>query len=303
MRIFANAHNDVDLAACLLLNEVVDFADFVQGNFVFAASAHNQEQHVACALDVVVVEQRAVECAAHRRKGSGGTGGLGAAHDGRAAVVQHRFGVAQVNVDAVVVRDDFGDSARSRRQHFVGLHEALLESQVSVDLAQLVVVDDDERIHVLAKAFDAQFRLAEAHVALKPERSGNDAHGEDAQFARCLGDHGGRARSGSATHAGRDEDHFGRRAEGGLDFGVALERRLLAHFGIGAGAESFGQGGSELDFGFNGAVRKGLGVGVADNEVHAPNALVLHVVDGIGAATTYTHHLDGRRTMLGKVEI
>ena len=69
--------------------------------------------------------------------------------------MQNGFGVAQVDVDAVVVRDYFGDSARSGRKNLVGLHEALLEAQVAVDLAQFVVVDYNERIHVLAQTLDA----------------------------------------------------------------------------------------------------------------------------------------------------
>ena len=217
--------------------------------------------------------------------------------------MQHGFGVAQVNVDAVVVRDDFGDSARRRRQHLVGLHEALLESQVAVDFAQLVVVDHNERIHVLAQALDALLGLAEAHVAFKPERGGHNAHGQNAEFARCFGDDGGRSGPGAAAHSGGDEDHLGLRAERRLDFGVALQGRLLAYFGVSARTEAFGKGGSELDFGFYRAVGEGLGVGIADDEVHAANALVLHVVDGVGTATAYTHHFNGRRTMLGKVEI
>ena len=54
-----------------------------------------------------------------------------------------------------MVRDYFGDSARSGRKNLVGLHEALLEAQVAVDLAQFVVVDYNERIHVLAQTLDA----------------------------------------------------------------------------------------------------------------------------------------------------
>ena len=74
--------------------------------------------------------------------------------------MKHSFGVAQIDVDAVVVRDDFGDSAGGSREDLVGLHEALLESEVAVDFAELVVVDDDQRIDVLAKALDALLGLA-----------------------------------------------------------------------------------------------------------------------------------------------
>ena len=167
--------------------------------------------------------------------------------------MQNGLGVAQVNVDAVVVRDDFGDSARSSRKHFVGLHEALLEAQVAVDLTQFVVVDYNERIHVLAQALYAQFCLTQAHAALKAKGCGNDSDGQNAHFAGCHGDDGCGPCSGSAAHACRDEDHLGLRPQNGLNFFIALECGLLANLGIRSGTEAFGKGCAELNFVFYGA--------------------------------------------------
>ena len=56
MRVFANTHDDVDLTSGLLLDVVVDFADFVEGDFVFAGSRNDEKEDVAGAFDVVVVE-------------------------------------------------------------------------------------------------------------------------------------------------------------------------------------------------------------------------------------------------------
>ena len=213
--------------------------------------------------------------------------------------MQHGFGVAQVDVDAVVVRDDFGDSAGGRREDLVGLHKALLEPEVAVDFAEFVVVDDNQRIDVLAEALDALLGLAKAHVAFKSKRSGDDANGEDSEFARGFGDDRGGSRTGSATHARGDEHHFGLGSEGGLNLSVALEGGLLADFGVRAGTEAFGEGRTKLDFGLHRAVGEGLAVGVADDEIHPANALVLHVVDGVRAAAAYAYNLDRRRAVLG----
>ena len=65
--VFDNAHNDVYLAAGLLLNVVVDFADFIERYLMLAASRHNQKQHRACSFNVVVVQEGAVKGTAHRR--------------------------------------------------------------------------------------------------------------------------------------------------------------------------------------------------------------------------------------------
>ena len=69
--VFANAHNDVYLAASLVLNVVVDFADFIECYLMLAASRHNQKQHRAGSFNVVVVQERAVKGTAHRRQGAG----------------------------------------------------------------------------------------------------------------------------------------------------------------------------------------------------------------------------------------
>ncbi len=60
MRVFANAHNDVDLATGLVLNVVVDFADFIERYLVLPAARHDQKKHRAGSFNVVVVQERAV---------------------------------------------------------------------------------------------------------------------------------------------------------------------------------------------------------------------------------------------------
>ena len=152
---------------------------------------------------------------------------------------------------------------------------------------------------MLAEALDALLGLAKAHVAFKRKRSGDDSNGEDSEFARGFGNNGSGSRTGSATHARGDENHLGLGSEGGLNLFVALEGGLLADFGVRAGSEAFSEGRAELNFGLYGAVGQRLSVGVADDEIHSANALVLHVVDGVRAAAAYAYNLDRRRAVLG----
>ena len=145
--------------------------------------------------------------------------------------------------------------------------------------------------------------MTQAHAALKAKGCGDDSDGQNAHFARCHGDDGCGACSGSAAHACRDEDHLGLRPQNGLNFFVALECSLLAHLGIRSGTEAFGQGRSELNFVFYGAKIKGLRVSVADNKVYTTYSLILHVVDRVGASAPYANHFDGRGAVLGQVEV
>ena len=66
---------------------------------------------------------------------------------------------------------------------------------------------------------------------------------------------------------------------------------------------SSGQGGAQLDAGGHRGRLEGLIVRVADDEVDTVDALLVHVVDGVGAASTDTDDLDRGAGVLGKVEL
>ena len=159
-RIFPNAHDDVGLSAGFGLNEIVDFANFVESDFVLVGAGDNQQEHVFSAADVVVVEQGTVQGTGNGVGGAVGASRRKGAHQGGSAAGQHGFGVAEVDVGAVVVGDDFGDAAGGGGQNFVRLVEAGFEAEVAVNFAQLVVVHYNEGIHVGAQFLDARLCLA-----------------------------------------------------------------------------------------------------------------------------------------------
>ena len=175
--VLSDAHDDVHLAARLVLDVVVDLANFVKGDFMLATARNNQQQHVARAVNVVVVEQGGIQRLLDGVHGTFGPARFGRTHNRRAGIVQDRTRIAQVNVDVVVVRDDLGNALGGRSQHFVCFVEAGLEPEVAVDFTQFVVVDNDERIDLLFEFFDARFGLTLAQTALKGERSRYNAHG------------------------------------------------------------------------------------------------------------------------------
>ncbi len=175
--VLADAHDDVHLTARLVLDVVVDLANFVKGDFMLATARNNQQQHMARPLNVVVVEQGRIQGLLDGVHGTFGPARLGRTHNGRAGIVQDRTRIAQVNVDVVVVRDDLGNALGSGGQHFVCFVEAGLEPEVAVDFTQFVVVDDDERIDLLFEFFNARFGLTLAQTAFKSKRSRHNAHG------------------------------------------------------------------------------------------------------------------------------
>ena len=63
------------------------------------------------------------------------------------------------------------------------------------DLEQAVVLDDDERVDVLAQRLDAVLGLYGAEPSLERERPRDDADGERSELAPDLGDDGRAARA------------------------------------------------------------------------------------------------------------
>jgi hypothetical protein len=122
----------------------------------------------------------------------------------------------------------------------VGDPECLHDRGLLLDhLKQAVVLDHDQRVHLLAEVLDPQLRLLGALAPLERERPRHDAHRERAELPRDLGDHRRGARTGAAALAGGDEDHV-RALEGVLDLVATLLCRGLADGGVCTGAETLG---------------------------------------------------------------
>ena len=105
------------------------------------------------------------------------------------------------------------------------------------DREQAVVGDDDQRVDDLGELVDSLLRRLGAARAFEAEGLRDDADSQRPDVASDLGDDGCGAGPGSATLAGRDEDHV-RALELGLDRVVGLDRGLSTDGRVGARAEA-----------------------------------------------------------------
>ena len=131
-------------------------------------------------------------------------------------------------------------------------------------------------------------------TAFKLERNGDDAYGEDVHLAGCLGDDGCRTGPGAAAHSGGDEDHAGLVADQFFDLFQRFNGGVAANIRKGTCALPPSEGSAELDFHRNRARVKGLGIGVAHDEIHALDAAVVHGVHRIRTAAAYADDFDRR---------
>jgi len=94
-------------------------------------------------------------------------------------------------------------------EHVVGDLERLGEGHFLVrHIEQSLIRDDDQGVDLLPKGRGRLLGNRPPATPLKGEGLGHHPDREGAVVSRDLGDDRGRARSGSATHPGSQEDHI-----------------------------------------------------------------------------------------------
>ena len=136
------------------------------------------EEDVLGAGDVVVVEEDA---------GGGGGDSLegtvlalagASTHEGGAGVFHDGVDILEVDVDVGVVGDDFGDTLGGGEEDVVGHAEGLRHGEVA-EGTELVIVDDDDGVDMLAELLDACEGLLTAFGAFEGEGQGDDGDNQD----------------------------------------------------------------------------------------------------------------------------
>ena len=128
-------------------------------------------------------------------------------HNGYASILHDSFHIVEVEVDDAAHSDDFGNALGRNEQCVISLGKSVSDREVGIDLAQFLVVDDQQSVDVFADFFHAVKGLVYFAVAFPAEWNGDNAHGEnvhlfgDARYGGCC------PRSGTSSHSGRDKHH------------------------------------------------------------------------------------------------
>ncbi len=285
-RVVDRAENDVGFRRGIGADGVHRLARFAQAQRVVCGDVH---QHALGAREIDAVEQRADHSLLGRQTGAVGAAGHRSAHHRLARLAHHALHVLEVGVDQARHIDDLGNAAGGVLQHVVGLSEGLfLADVIAVNLQQLFIEHDDERIDIGLQLGQALLGVGHALGALEVERARHHGHGEDAHFAGDLGDHRRGARAGAAAHAGRDEQHV-RAFERITNLATRLIRRLAPDHRLAASAQTRLAQLQEL---MRARGLERLGIGVGADELHATHARGDHVFDRVTAAAANTDHLD-----------
>ena len=214
------------------------------------------------------------------------------AHERRAGVAHDRAHVREVEVDEARDGDEVGDALDALAQDVVHHAERLgHRGRALDDLEQAVVLDDDQRVDVLAQRLDSLLGLVGPQLPFERERPRDDADRERAELAPDLGDDGRTARPGAAALARGDEDHV-RALERFLQLVPALLGRGEPHARVGAGAETARRLRPDVDLLVGLRHQERLRVGVHGDELDARDARLDHARHRVRAAAADADDLD-----------
>ncbi len=271
---------------------------------------HFREPELTPTRDVEEDSGRAVERGLEQRRRDRRAGGLDRpvlalrdadSHHRRACIPHDRAHVREVEVDETRDGDEIGDALDALPEDVVDHAEGLRHRRRRLDdLKQPLVLDDDERVDLLAEVLHALLGLPGAHSPLEGERARDDADGQRAELTRDLGDDGRAAGSGPAALAGRDEDHV-----------CALERLLQlvaallggggADAGVCARTEPAGRLGADMDLHVGLGHQERLRVRVHGDELDARHAGLDHPRHRVRAAASDADDLDNGEVAPGLV--
>jgi hypothetical protein len=190
---------------------------------------------------------------------------------------------------------------RTLPQDVVGHLERVRERSALLDhLQEPVVLDHDQRVHLVGELEDPLLCLLRAPPALELERPGDDAHRERVELAGDLGDDGSGAGAGAATLAGGDEDHVGA-LQRLLQLVAALHPRGVADGRIRARTETAGRLRTDVDLHVGVAHEQRLRVGVHCHELDPCERGVDHAVDCIRPAAADADDLDHSQVVAGTI--
>ena len=103
-------------------------------------------------------------------------------HDSYTTILQYGLNIVEVEVDKSVNGDDFGNRLGCNAQSVVGLSKGIEYRELWINLAEALVVDNQQSVDVLRHLLDTIESLVDLAVALETEGDGNDTNGKNAQL-------------------------------------------------------------------------------------------------------------------------
>ena len=187
-----------------------------------------------------IFKQLVVDCLVRGVDGAVLAGSLANSHDGVPLTFHDSLNILKITVHDSSLRDDVRNALHALSQHVVDelvcvVHHGILVFQ---GLVNLLVGNDDERIHLLPEFSHAGLGILHSPLCLKFKWSSHNGNSERANIAGNFCHDRSRASSRTATHAGGDEHHVGT-AQKLADLVLVLVGSLLADLRLSSRTKPF----------------------------------------------------------------
>ena len=249
----------------------------------------DREEDALCVEHIVVVEQRRVEGILDGVLHTTFALAVASTHDSHTTILEHGLNVVEVKVDESVDGDNLSDTLCCHAKGVVGLAECLEHREVAVDLTQTLVVDNEERIHVLSHFLHTVESLVNLLVTLETEWDSHDTHGKDTHVLRLTCDDRSSTSTGTATHTCGDECHACSVVEHLPYILDAFLGSLTSLCRTVSCTESFL---TQLQVDRHRRIVERLIISITENEGYVVDTFTVHVIYGVATTTTYTDDLD-----------
>ena len=252
------------------------------------------EQQVPGAIDGRL-EKRAGDCLARGVGRAVFAAASPQADERRPGILHHRPDVGEVDIDQPGRGEQIDDPLDRLDEHAVDDAEGVQHRCVfQDDLAEAVVGNDDQRIHLRSQFLGCILRDPLTLGPFERERLRNDTDRERPLRLGLRRNERCGAGAGSAPEAGRDEQEVRSRHRCCDDVRAVLGRPAT-DVRVASGSEAPGDRVTDPDPRPGEGVPEGLGVGVASDEVDVQHLFVDHPVDRVAAGAAHADDADGSR--------
>ena len=189
-------------------------------------------------MDVIGVHQRRVQGIVDGVRDTLVTLRTADIHDGYTTISQRVTHVCEVGVDIARHGDDLCDRTRGVRYDVIRLAERIEQVQLRIDLLEFLVIDDQQRIHMLGQTRYTHHGFLDLLLTLERKRNGHDTYRQDTHLLGYLGNDSRRTCTCATTHSGSEEQHLRTVVERLADMIAALLGILTSCLRITSGTQT-----------------------------------------------------------------
>ncbi len=141
--------------AGVMLDQLINVIELLHQQTLVIAACGDVDQSILGCLEVAVIQERRLQRLTDCIPDTVLSLACAAAHQRHSAVVHHLLDILEVHIHKSPRLNDVHHGTHSCGQHLISLRESVLDQQVAVEFVQLLIVDDEQAVHIAFQLVDA----------------------------------------------------------------------------------------------------------------------------------------------------